>query len=431
MTTVYVSRCWRVAVTAALGAGLLAAGSSAAHAQNRCLPSGAPVAPVPWSQQLLNPERAWPFTTGVGQRVAVVSTGVDGTPLLDGAVAASTDLAPAPQFGEPSGAADCLGIGTGVAGIIAAEPTGGIGFHGTAPDARILSAKVVGDQYPTGDQPAGAVTPGVLADGIDWAVDRDATVIVVPTVTYQDSGVLRDAVARALAADIVVVASAGDLGQQDEPPGLVAYPSGHEGVIGVGGVGQDLGAGISRAGHVDLVAPGADLAITYPGDGLGPASGTAFASAYVAATAALVRSYRPALSGEEVAHRLFATATPAPEAAGSPRYGYGIVNPYQAVLERVVDGAPVAREPHRPSGMSAGELARREASQRSDSLAAILAGAGLALAVAMVAAVTFGAKGRRRRWRTGLARVPQDRPAQVDPQPPIELFHHRQKRMGG
>src|SRR5690606_40057490 len=113
----------------------------------------------------------------------------------------------------------------------------------------------------------------------------------------------------------------------DDPPGITPYPEAYQGVIGVGALGPDGVAAGSRLGHIDLVAPGVEVVTTYPGDGLGLAGGSGIAAAYVGATAALVRAYRPDLSAGEVAQRLFATAAPAPEGPGSLQYGYGIVDP--------------------------------------------------------------------------------------------------------
>lgn len=399
----------------------VAAPPAAARAQDNCALPGEAITPVPWPQQLLAPERAWVHSTGTGQRVAVVSTGVADTPYLTGAVAEQVDLAPEPQFGEPSGLPDCLGIGTGTAGLVAARRTDGVGFHGLAPDARILDAKVVGDQFGQGQQQSNSVEPADLADGIDWAVDQDATVIVVPTIADQDSDALRDAVERARDAGIVMVASVGEPGQEEDLT-VVPYPAAYDGVIGVGAIAADGTAGLSRASHVDLVAPGVEILTTYPGDGLGPASGTGYAAAYVAASVALVRAYRPGLSPDQVARRLFATATPASEGVGSARYGYGIVNPYQAILDRVVDGDPAALPPFVPEEPSDEELARQAARERSDTLASRLVLAGLGLAAALVAGVGFITRARRRRWRTGVARTPPERPEDDYPEPPRELF---------
>lgn len=416
----------RVVVATALSVTATAVATPAASAQQQCAPAGGDLRAVPWEQRLLAPERVWPMTTGAGQRIAVISTGVGENPLLRGKVAEQVDLAPAPQGQQqPSGRPDCLGIGTGVAGVLTAGGTGGVGFHGVAPNARILAAKVVGDRFPDGLVPALAVTPDTLASAVNWAVDRGATVIAVPTIAYSGSDALLAAVRRALAANIVVVAATGEIGTND-PATAVPYPASYDGVIGVGSIGQDgLATQVSRPQGVDLVAPGDTLMTTYPDGGLGPAAGSAFAAGYVAGVAALVRAYRPELSNEDVARRLRTTATPAPEGTGSARYGYGVVNPYAAVLDTVTAGDPRDLPAITPSTVSAEEKSRQEAENRADNLATTLAAGGIALAALLAGIVAFGPRGRRRNWRSGLAPMPEDRPESERPEPPVELFADR------
>lgn len=410
-----------------MGAVLLAAAlglhvpSAPAHAQARCVGSGEQITPVPWGQALIAPERAWALSTGAGQRVAVVSTGVAATPFLDGKVGKRPNLAPKPSFGEPSGERDCLGLGTAVAGIVAGASQDGIGFHGVAPDVTILDAKIVGDMYPSGREPSDTVSPADLARGIRWATEEKATVIVVPTITYQDSEALRDAVAAAIDAGAVVVASVGEP-TQNEPPDMVPYPAAYEGVIGVGALSPDGTAHISRTGYVDLVAPGVEVTVPFPKNGLGTVSGTAFAAAYVAGSVALLRSYQPQLTPNDVAHRMFATAAPAPEGVGSPRYGYGIVSPYHAMVDQLVAGEPVSPPPFTPAVLSAEEQARRAAQGHSDALATRMTLLGMAAVVLIVAGVGFGVRGRRRGWRPGTAVLPPDPPEDPRPGPPLELF---------
>src|SRR5690606_39827869 len=47
---------------------------------------------------------------------------------------------------------------------------------------------------------------------------------------------------------------------------------------------------------LDLVAPGVEVTVPFPKNGLGTVSGTAFAAAYVAGSVALLRSYQPQLT---------------------------------------------------------------------------------------------------------------------------------------
>lgn len=399
---------------AAGGLGVVAVGPpSAFAAQQQCLSDGTVIAPVPAAQQMMTPDRVWPLSTGAGQRVAVIGTGVGTNPLLDGQIAERTSLVPG-----ASADADCLGAGTAVAGIVAARRSNSVGFHGMAPGARLLAVRVAGDEVTE------SVPPDTLAGAINWAVDRRATVLAVTTISYQESEALRQAVRRALAANVVIVAATGDLSQNTL--GATPYPASYDGVLGVGSIGQDgTVSPFSRQLDVGLVAPGADVVTTYPGSGLGTASGTAFATAYVAGAAALVRGYRPALSGSDVVRRLLATATPAPEGAGSAAYGNGIVNPYQAVTDEVTAARPSSVSGPTVTTLSQAEQDRLADRERGDRLSYLLAGVGVTVAALLAAVLGFGARGRRRRWRTGLTPAPQDQKESERPEPPVELFADR------
>ncbi|TCP53587.1 subtilase family protein [Tamaricihabitans halophyticus] len=421
-------RPWLRLLLAATASGLLIAAMGAPIAsaqQDRCLPPGTNHAPIPWSQKAMGPEQVWPLSNGAGQRVAVVGTGVADNPFLAGQINARTNVAPPTENTNDSGREDCLGTGTGAAGIIAGKKTGGLGFHGMAPGARILSAKVVRDQHPNNREPRGSVSPEVLANGINWAIDQNATVIAVTEVTYQDGGALRAAVGRALGADIPVIAAVGEP-SQDEPPGLIPFPAALDGVLGVGSITeQGVRSGASRSSRVDLVAPGENVVTSYPGRGLGPATGTGYATAYVAGTAALVKARISGLSPSDLAHRLFATAAPAPEGVGSASYGYGLVNPYAATLDRTVAGDPGTLPELQPQEVTAEELAREREHDRSNSLAYGLTAAGLGVVGVVTAVVVFGPKGSRRKWRSGISTRRLDRAEDEGPESPVDLFGDR------
>lgn len=407
-------RSLRLLLAVAAGSvGVLTVPATAAAAARQCLSDGTVIAPVPAVQQMMAPDRVWPLSTGAGQRVAVIGTGIAANPLLDGHIVDRTSLVPGASPEE-----DCLGVGTAVAGIVAARRSDTVGFHGMAPGARLLSVRVVGDE------PTESVAPDTIAAAIDWAVDRQAGVVAVTAIAYQESETLRQAVRRALSGNVVLVAATGDISQNTV--GSTPYPAAYEGVLGVGSIGQNgTVSPFSRQQNVSLVAPGADVVTTYPGSGLGAAAGTAFATGYVAGAAALVRAYRPGLSGSDVVGRLLATATPAPEGTGSAAYGNGIVNPYQAVADEITAAQPKSVPGPVATTLSAAEQARLADQERGDRLAHLLAGIGVVVAVLLAAILGFGARGRHRRWRTGLAPAPQDRAESERPEPPVELFADR------
>ncbi|BCJ68650.1 S8 family serine peptidase [Polymorphospora rubra] len=379
-----------------------------ARAPQNCAEPGQPVTEVPWAQLALTPERVWPFTTGAGTTVAVLSSGVDaGHPQLRGRVAAGLDAV----AGSGPADDDCLGLGTQVAGLIAARQTDSQGFAGLAPGARILPVRVLDDAGFGRPQ----VDPAVLARGIGWAVDQRVAVIAVPIPVYEDAAAVRAAVTRAVQAGIVVVAAAGDEGGADAA-NPTPFPAGYEGVLGVGAIGP-TGARWDDSQHgpyVDLVAPGDQILTLQRGSGLTGASGTGLATGFVAATAALVRNKRGALDPGQIERLILGTAVPAP---AGPGFGRGIVNPYAAVNDMLAGGGPAALP-----GLTPSEPVTDAAWLRSRDVAVVGALGAVLLVVLVWAGAVALPRARRRSWRAAVAPPTPRGGEPVEPGPPIQLF---------
>lgn len=419
--------------TASLVAALLAVGGTAAPAaagpavapDDRCVQPGEQLQPPPWPQQMLDPESVWPFSTGRGVTVAVLSSGIDASaPQLAGHVL------PGRQFltGDGVGPAttDCFGVGTQVAGVIAAQPSPAVGFEGLAPGVGLLPVSVTQTDE-IGGQNSSSVDLGTFAAAIQWAVDQHVGVLALPAVSYTDDARVRTAVQAALAANVVVIASAGTTGSGDQGP-QTPYPAAYDGVVGVGAIGPDgsLWPGSPAGAFVDLVAPGANVVSTQRVRGLVTVSGTGVATGFVAATAALVRERRPTLTAAQVVQRLEATATPAAGGVDSRQYGYGIANPYQAVTDQIVP-APTKPLPSFSANRPDPAALAREASWSSSRTVAIgLTLAGLLVLLGVVLAAVTIPRGRRRRWRSVVATPPRDRPEADLPSPPVQLFDDAQ-----
>ncbi|WP_081736526.1 type VII secretion-associated serine protease mycosin [Amycolatopsis orientalis] len=383
-------------------------------------PARSAVPAQPWAQQALDPRRAWPHSRGGGVLVAVVDSGVDADhPQLQrpGKVLPGRDFYLA---GSYPGAFDCVSHGTGVAAIVAADPVAGIGFHGVAPDARILPVRI--SDRDVGDQgEALRIDPQVVANGIRYAADQGARVLNLSLAGHEDFAVIRDAVAYAVARDVLVVAAAGNA-QRDTTTELPSYPASYPGVLAVGAVDID-GARIqgSQVGrYVDLVAPGAKVLTATRVAGHAYVDGTSFAAPFVTGTAALVRSAWPGLSAAEVAQRLVATAAPARGGQGSPAYGAGLVDPYRAVTDGLDPQKPAALPAFVPSPPDQARLDREARDERTAAIATwltVAAATGVVLA-ALIAVIA--PRGRRRRWRPIRAATVPDRPTVVEP--PEQVF---------
>ncbi|KOX19016.1 peptidase S8 [Saccharothrix sp. NRRL B-16348] len=372
-------------------------------------PARPPIKELPWAQQALDVTRAWPHSTGAGVLVAVVDTGVDRDhPQLSaaGKVARGEDFY---LVGDLPGDFDCGSHGTAVASIVAADPAPGVGFHGVAPGARVLPVRVADrDLDDTGA--VNALDPVVLARGIWYAADQGAKVINLSMSGQEDNQYVRDAVAHAVAKDVLVVAAAGNR-QQDGGPRLASFPAAYDGVLGVGAIdiAGDRMAGSQLGDYVDLVAPGKEVAGATRAGGHAYWQGTSFAAPFVAGTAALVRAAWPELTAPEVARRLLATASPGRGEAAA--YGVGVVNPYRAVTDGLAaakpEVVPVVVKP-----VEDPEAARERAWWRA---AAADARGHVVLAVAVVLAAGVLAfvlvNGRRRRWTpTRLDPLPEGAP---------------------
>ena len=385
-------------------------------------PARPAVRQMPWAQQLLGPQRVWPFSTGRGITVAVIDSGVDADhPQLRraGKVLDGRDFF---LVGTLPGDYDCVSHGTAVAGIIAADRQPGIGFSGIAPGVRILPVRI-SDREVTDDGNTRVIDPVVLARGIRYAADQGADVINLSLSGIRDHRQVSAAIRYAQSKDALVVASVGN-SQRDARPDLPSYPAAYPGVVGVGAI-DIAGARVnsSQIGrYVDLVAPGDGVLGSTRVSGHAYFSGTSFAAPFVSATAALVRSAWPDLNAEQVVQRLLATATPARGGPGSLAYGAGVVDPYRAVTEGLGGVARPMPEAVRPAPDPAVEAEAawwHDADRRARTLGIIALGAAAALTVLGTAAV----RGRRRRWRPSRAIVTRSGPV-VEP-PPDRLFQPR------
>jgi len=224
------------------------------------------------------PGAAAPSTAPAGTLidVAVLDSGVDAThPDLAGVVGTGYDA-----LATGDGRTDPNGHGTLVAGVIAAVRDNSIGIAGVTDRARIIPIRVVDS--------IGSGSSLDVAAGIDWAVGHGVRVINLSLGATTPDPHISAAVARAIAAGVVVVASAGNGGNVGDPAN---HPAADAGVIAVASVDQDLtrSSFSTRAGYVAVAAPGRGIISTYRNGTYARGSGTSFAAAHVAgAVAALL-----------------------------------------------------------------------------------------------------------------------------------------------
>ncbi|WP_405103795.1 S8 family serine peptidase [Micromonospora sp. NBC_01412] len=266
-----------------------------------------------WHLNYLKAPEAQKFSQGEGVVVAVPDTGVDPHPDLLRNLLKGIDIV---AGGVGDGRRDQNSHGTSMAGLIAAHgKNANDGALGIAPKAKIMPI-ISSSSYNLGEADD-------LAAGIEYATLNGAKVISISSGGGSNTRLIQ-AVRGALAADIVIVAAAGNAPQDSG----IQYPATEEGVVSVGGVDQQGNhASASVAGtELDVVAPAVDIYSTSYGGKYSKGTGTSSATAIVAGAAALIRSKYPDLPAAEVAHRLTATAVDKGPPGRDDEYGYGVID---------------------------------------------------------------------------------------------------------
>lgn len=293
------------------------------NSTTECKFGGKNIKSTPWSLQRVLLDELWDQATGEGAEVAVIDTGVDDdNPQIEPALQKGKDF-----VGKTDGTEDTVGHGTRVAGIIAAQPVKGSGFSGLAYDAEILPLRYTG-----GDGQEGEGNSRTMSRAINAAVAAEVDIINISSDTAEKkpSDDLAAAVARAVAADILVVVAAGNDGTDGKLE--KTYPAAYPGVLAVAASDRNNErAEFSQSGKfVDIAAPGVGMVSTVPNGGQCAADGTSFAAPYVAGVAALMVEKYPDWTSQEIAARLMQTAN-RPGSEPDSEIGWGVVDPVAAL----------------------------------------------------------------------------------------------------
>lgn len=380
--------------TAALALVTLSAPTASADT-GQCSFPGEKYEGRPWALQRVLLDELWKQSTGENVKIAVIDTGVDiKNPQLAKAVDAGSGLNLIPpnakddngnklERGKANGTTDVVGHGTKVAGIIAARPAEGTGFVGLAPDATIIPIQQ-NDAFGNG-------TAESLARAIDHAVEQEADVINISQDTadaVEPAPALKQAVDDALAAEVVVVASAGNDGLDGKAK--ETYPASYDGVLAVAASDRNNErASFSQSGEfVGIAAPGVDMVTTVPGGGHCADNGTSFSAPYIAGIAALIKSKHDGWTQKQIVAQIQQTAERS--IPGRDRLvGWGVVDPVRALTE---DDKPV-EEPVAHEGVTRAEAPTpaeihlgETAEERNSRLATYVVVGGIVL----VAAITGG-----------------------------------------
>ena len=331
----------------------------------------------PWAGDYLQITEAQKFATGAGVTIAVIDTGVNGSPRVP--------AEPGGDFVDAAGngMSDCDAHGTLTAAVIGGRGAPTDAFVGMAPDARILSLRQTSDSFspvgarsdpndPNATQTAGSLRS--LARAIVHAANMGAQIInISEAACYKVTRRIDEAVVGAAVnyavndKGVVIVAAAGNTGENctQNPPPDPALPADPRGwnevetivspawysplVLTVGSIapnGQPSGFSV-QGPWVGAAAPGENLvALGYDGnpvnalqgeDGLIPISGTSFSAAYVSGLAALVKQRFPELTPGQIINRITATARH-PGGGVNNIVGAGVIDPVAALTWDVPAG---------------------------------------------------------------------------------------------
>jgi thermitase len=287
-----------------------------------------------WHLGKIQAPAAWDISTGASSIVvAVVDTGVlKSHPDLTGKVLNGYDF-----VANDTDATDENGHGTAVAGTVAPASNNGVGVAGVAWGNPILPVRVL-DATGSGNYSA-------ICNGIIYAADSGAKIINLSLGGTSSSQALQDAVNYAWNKQCVIVAAAGNSGNN-----IALYPAACTNVIAVSATDSaDAHPSWSNYGsYVDVSAPGLDILTLYGSNQYAVWSGTSFSCPVASGVAALMASANPSLINSKLVDLLIKNS----DDIGTPGYdvyfGNGRVNALRAVtaaksFSNTLDGtAPVA-----------------------------------------------------------------------------------------
>jgi len=285
------------------------------------------------------------LNTGTGVTVAVLDTGgTPGHPMFTGKTISCVSVF---TSGPDEVCDDLHGHGTHVAGISVGNGIGNLAAKGVAPDADLISVKVL-------DRTGSGSFSGIIG-GMQYVVNDGSPRAKIINLSLGTGPVgnggdcpgyyfpMDLAISEAINANVTVVTSAGNSGNNQNKG--VGYPACNVQVIAVAATdNNDNRASFSSIGGAlethGISAPGVSIYSSVPATGANccshpslymDLSGTSMASPVVAGTIALLLYQNPDLSPADVKEALFSTACTSPSCSSitdAPNidYGYGRVN---------------------------------------------------------------------------------------------------------
>ncbi|MBI4546845.1 MAG: S8 family serine peptidase [Ignavibacteriae bacterium] len=167
----------------------------------------------------------------------------------------------------------------------------------------------------------------------------------------------KDAIDYAIAMGKVVIAAGGN--QPGCPTGYTPgytvpytpYPAAYTDVIGVSPTNSSdaFPSGYNYGGHIDVSAPGIQVATTIiGGNGYGSISGTSVSASLACAVVALIADINPSLTREAITNHLQLSSDDLEPSGRDDNFGHGRINAYRSVREAIpsrVASGPITSDP--------------------------------------------------------------------------------------
>ncbi|WP_428957380.1 S8 family peptidase [Streptomyces sp. cg35] len=349
-----------------------------------------------WQNKAYNIDAVHKEATGKDVTVAILDNGVDGDQAdLTGNVLPGkrcSDDQPANKETKDS-------LGTNLAALIAGHGHGagnGDGILGIAPDAKILPVDIyVRDGIIAGHHHTEACDAD---EAIRYAVDQGADVIDISQ-SPEDNKKVRQAVAYALAHDVVLVQNAAD-DNEEEPKGLANVP----GVALVGGstpdgsVWRDKDHGSNTSESLMFTAPAKTIKVANPDGSYETIKGNVSAGAIAAGAFALLKEKFPDHTPGQLINRVIKSTYIAKGVDKSrlpdAEHGYGDLSPHKALTQDIAKGRESG--PWDPSELPKLSTADKATDSGSDTVlyAGIAGGAVVVLAIVLIVVLSSRKKNR-------------------------------------
>jgi uncharacterized repeat protein (TIGR02543 family) len=287
-----------------------------------------PLSDKQFSLTMMDTPKAWALTTGdENVLIAIIDSGIDVDHEEFVGRISPLSYNSAKKLVGTQYINDTDGHGTMVAGLIAANKNNQKGIAGIVEHSQLLVIKASEDDSDT-------YTDAAIIEGIYYAVENGAQIINISLGGTYANPNTRDAVNYALDQGVIIVAASGN-DANDTP----IYPAAFRNTISVGSVDNNkvLSDFSSYGQTIDVVSFGDDVLTTGLNNSYFYVYGTSFAAPQVTGVIALMMSYNPSWTAQDIITRIRKTATDLGEFGRDDLYGHGLVNTYDALTVELIE----------------------------------------------------------------------------------------------